>query len=158
MIKAGLIGLVIGAIYVTSLTLLSPFCTLCLTPLLGLAVGYLAGWFDKPQTANASLRKGMIAGGITGLGAVAGQIVASIIGTILITNLEQLPTLIRELGVSEFLTTDTKEYWQATLTTNSFCGLLNLAIIVGAGGLGSIIWFQRQQPDFAPDRTTDPRI
>jgi hypothetical protein len=48
MIKAGLLGAIVGFIYVMSISLVSPFCTLCITPLLGVIVGYLAGQIVKP--------------------------------------------------------------------------------------------------------------
>ena len=144
MFKAGLIGAVTGFIYITSLTLLSPFCTLCFTPLLGLGVGYLTGWFDKPLKQESSLSRGGIAGGITGIGAVVGQMLATVVNGILVTNWEQLPDLMRELGFVQFPIPDANQYWQTTLTANSFCSVLNLTIISGLGAVGGIIWFQRQ--------------
>ncbi|MBN1991330.1 MAG: hypothetical protein JW953_01400 [Anaerolineae bacterium] len=150
MIKAGLIGVAVAFIYVSSITLISPFCTLCFTPLLGLGVGYLAGWFDQCQTANASVNKGIVAGGIAGLGAVLGQILAVIISTVLITNLEQLPILMQELGLSEFIITDTADYWQTTLTTSAFCSFLNWGIIAGLGAMGGMFWSQRNRAAFPP--------
>ena len=58
MLKAGLIGAIIGFVYITSLTLISPFCTLCVTPLLGIGIGYLANRFDTPPNVEASLGRG----------------------------------------------------------------------------------------------------
>jgi hypothetical protein len=137
MIKAGLIGGVVGFIYVASLTLLSPVCTLCFTPLLGIGVGYLAGWFDKPPTVNVSLSRGIIAGNITGVGVIAGQILATVISAVLITNLEQLPPWMRQFLQSESIVAD--------LTISSFfCSLINLGIITGLGALGGMLWFRRQ--------------
>jgi hypothetical protein len=138
MIKAGLIGGVVGFIYVASLTLLSPVCTLCFTPLLGLGVGYLAGWFDKPQTVNVGLSRGIIAGNITGVGVIGGQMLATVISTVLITNLEQLPAWMRQFLQSESIATD--------LTISSFfCSLINLGIIAGLGAIGGMLWFRRQE-------------
>lgn len=145
MIKAGCFGAIAGFIYITSLTLLSPFCTLCFTPLLGIGVGYLAGRIDKPTQPEASLSRGGIAGGIAGAGVFIGQMLATIINGVLVTNSESLPVLARELGLSQFLITNPREYWQAILTTSSFCSILNLAIIAGLGAVGSLIWFQRQR-------------
>ena len=144
MIKAGLIGAAAGFIYIMSLTLLSPFCTVCLTPLLGLGVGYLAGWFDTPPSSDTSLVRGAVAGIITGLGVVVGQMLASVINAILVTNSEQLPILMRELGLTELIITDSSQYWQTTLTANSICSMFNLLIIAGLGAVGGLIWFQRQ--------------
>jgi MFS family permease len=143
-IKAGLLGAVVGFVYVMSLTLISPFCTLCITPLLGFGVGYLAGWFDTPEKSEASLYRGSVAGGITGFGVVVGQMLATVVNAILVTNWEQLPELAQSFGLSEFMMTDGDQYWQITLTTNSVCSLFNLLIIAGLGAIGGLIWFQRQ--------------
>jgi hypothetical protein len=148
MIKVGLIGAGIGLIYVMSLTLLSPFCTLCFTPLLGVGIGFATGWFDKPIKVEASLRRGVIAGGITGAGVVMGQILAAIINGILVTNSEDLPILMREMGLPQLMINDT-EYWQATLTLNSFCSLFNLLLVIGLAAAGSMIWFQRHNSSLA---------
>jgi hypothetical protein len=127
-----------------SLSLLSPFCTLCFTPLLGLGVGYLAGWIDTPQKSQASLYRGAIAGAITGLATIIGQILATVVNAILVTNSEQLPTLLQEFGLSEFVIMDTNQYWQATMTVNSMCGVFNLFLISGLGAVGGMLWFQRR--------------
>jgi hypothetical protein len=144
-IKAGLIGAIAGLIYIMSLTLLSPFCTLCLTPLLGIGVGYLAGWFDTPPNSEVSLVRGAVAGGITGLGVVIGQMLASVVNAILVTNSEELPKLLRQIGLSELVIADSNQYWQATLTANSICSFFNLLIIAGLGAVGGLLWFQRRQ-------------
>ena len=144
MIKAGLIGAVAGFIYVMSITLLSPFCTLCITPLLGIGVGYLAGWFDTPHRSEASLVRGAIAGGITGFGVVVGQMLATVVNAILVTNSEQLPILLRQIGLPDLIITDSNQYWEATLTANCGCSIFNLLIIAGLGALGGLIWFQRR--------------
>jgi len=144
-VKAGLIGAGAGFIYIMSLTLLSPFCTLCVTPLLGIGVGYLAGWFDTPPNSEISLARGAVAGGITGFGVVIGQMLASVVNAILVTNSEELPKLLRQIGLSELVITDSNQYWQATLTANSICSLFNLLIIAALGAIGGLIWFQRRQ-------------
>lgn len=145
MIKAGLIGAGVGFIYIMSLTLLNPFCTLCFTPFLGVGVGYGAGWFDRPARAESSLSRGTIAGGIASFGVIIGQMMAALINGILVTNSKQLPELMREIGLSQFTVTNSDEYWQATLAVNSFCSVFNLALIVGLGALGGMIWFQRHR-------------
>ena len=142
MIKAGLIGSAVGFIYVMSLTLLSPFCTLCLTPLLGVGVGYVAGWFDKPTKVESSLSRGTVAGVIAGAGVIVGQLLAAVVNGVLVTNSEQLPLFMRDIGLSDFVITNPDEYWQATLALTSFCSIFNLALIVGLGALGCVIWYQ----------------
>lgn len=144
MIKAGLIGAIAGFIYVMSLTMLSPFCSLCFTPLLGLGVGYLAGWFDTPQKSESSLFRGGLAGAITGFAVVIGQMLATVVNAVLVTNSEQLPLLLQEFGLSDFVITDTNQYWQATLTVNSICSVFNLLLISGLGAVGGMLWFRRR--------------
>ncbi len=139
MLKAGFIGAIIGFIYVASLNLLSPFCTLCVTPLLGLGVGYLAGWFDNPPTLEVSFRNGSIAGGITGSAVICGQMTATLANAILLTNLKEWPTLMTQMGLPAIPIND---YWQATLVTNSFCSIFNMLTIVGLGAVGGVSWFQ----------------
>jgi hypothetical protein len=146
-IKAGIIGAIAGFIYVMSLTLLSPFCTLCFTPLLGVGVGYLAGWIDAPPSLNISIVRSGTAGGITGMAVMAGQILATVINAVLVTNSKQLPELMREIGLVQFATIDNAQYWQTTVIGNSICGSLNLLIITGLGAAGGLLWFQRHRPD-----------
>lgn len=145
MVKAGLIGSLVGFIYMMSLTLLSPFCTLCFTPVLGIGTGYVAGWFDKPAKVESSLSRGTVAGILTGIGVLAGQILAAVVNGVLVTNSEQLPRLMQDIGLSDFVITNPNEYWQATLTVTSFCGIFNLALIAGLGALGGAIWFQTRR-------------
>ena len=142
MLKAGLPGAVIGFIYVMGITLISPFCTLCFTPLLGISIGYLANRFDKPPRVEASLGSGAIAGAMTGFGALLGQMLAAVVNGILVTHWEELPALFKQMGFGQI--PDQSQYWQTTLTANSFCSLLNLGIIAGLGAVGGLIWFQQQ--------------
>ena len=148
MIKAGLLGAFIGFIYVMSITLVSPFCTVCITPLLGVSVGYLASRIDKPLKLETSLGSGGIAGGMTGCGALIGQMLAAVVNGILVTNWQELPNFVKDLGLTQF--PNASEYWQTTLTANSFCSLLNLALIAGLGAVGGLIWFQRQNKKVLP--------
>lgn len=143
MIKAGLVGATAGFIYMMSLTLVSPFCTFCFTPVLGVGVGYLASRFDKPPELKKSLLVGGSAGVITGLAALLGQMLATVVNGILVTHWEQLPLYIKQLGLTDLPAPD--EYWQTMLVVNSFCSLLNLAAIAALGVLGSLIWFQRHK-------------
>ncbi|MEW5959940.1 MAG: hypothetical protein AB1801_19640 [Chloroflexota bacterium] len=145
MIKAGLIGAAVGIIYVMGLTMLSPFCPLCFIPLLGLGVGYLAGRFDTPQKSEISLYRGALAGGIAGVGAALGQMLATVVNAILVTNSEQLPLLLQEFGLSEFMIADPHQYWQATLIINSLCSLFNLLLLAGLGAVGARLWFRRRR-------------
>jgi len=145
-IKASIIGAIVGFVYVMSLTLLSPFCTLCFTPLLGLGAGYLAAQLDRPTSQNRSVYRSGIAGGITGVSVTVGQLLATVVNAILVTNFEQLPALMQDVGLSEFAAIDNAQYWQTTVIGNSVCGGFNLLLITGLGAVGGLLWFQRHQP------------
>ncbi|MCB0170256.1 MAG: hypothetical protein KDI62_13825 [Anaerolineae bacterium] len=142
MIKSGLLGAGVGFVYVMSLALLSPLCTLCVVPFLGLGVGYLASWFDQPGKLESNLGRGVIAGGMTGLGVMVGQILASLVTGILVTNLETLPTEFSDLGIFQSVLANPDQYWQTTLTMGAFCSIFNLGLIIVLGALGSLLWFQ----------------
>jgi MFS family permease len=133
-----------------SLFFLNPFCTLCFTPFLGIGVGYLASWFDKPLREESSLIKGTIAGSISGIGVIIGQILAAIISGIFVTNWEDWPQLMAQLSsllqgmeMAQFAVVDSNQYWQMIIIGTSLCSMINLALIVGLGAVGSMIWFQR---------------
>lgn len=145
MIKAGIIGAGFSLVYVMGLTLLSPFCTLCLTPLLGVATGYLANWFDKPLRAESSVRDGLVAGLIAGTGAVIGQMLAAFVNAVLVTHSNQLNVFLQNMGLTEFIINDNAAYWQATMVLNSVCSAFNLAVIVGLAALGGMLWFSRHR-------------
>ncbi|MCB0163371.1 MAG: hypothetical protein KDI79_04030 [Anaerolineae bacterium] len=142
MIRSGLLGAGLGFVYVMSLALLSPLCTLCIVPFLGLGVGFLASWFDQPEKLESNLGRGVIAGGMTGLGVIIGQILASLVTGVLVTNLETLPPEFSELGFLQSVITNPAQYWQTTLTMGAFCSIFNLAFLIVLGAVGSLLWFQ----------------
>ena len=146
MIKAGVLGSSIGLIYVMSLTFLSPFCTLCFTPVLGVGVGYLAAKFEQADRVEMGVGRGSIAGAITSVGVVLGQVLATVVNGILITNLDDLPTFMTELGLPPSLVPEANEYWQSTILAGSVCSVFNLLVIVGLGAIGGMLWVQRHHP------------
>lgn len=145
MIKSGLIGAGIGFIYLMSLSLVSPFCTFCLVPFLGVGVGFVVGWFDQPQSTQSSLKKGAGAGVITGVGAVSGQVLAAVVNGILVTNFDQLPTIVAEFGFSEQMISDSADYWLTTLVITTLCSTVNFIVMAGLGALGSLLYFRRKK-------------
>ncbi len=144
MVRVGLSGAFIGFIYIMSLTLLSPFCTLCLTPFLGFGVGYLANQLDQPAAIGSSLSRGSIAGVMTSFGIILGQMGAVLVNGILVTNFEVFPPVINGLDLSQFLISDTAAYWQTTLMFGSICSIFNLVIVTGLATAGGALWFQRK--------------
>ena len=140
MIRAGLIGAVIAVIYVMAMSLIYPACSLCLTPLLGMGTGYLAGWFGQPTRPESGLMNGIVAGALAGLGAMTGQMLGAVVNAVLVTNFRPLPVLMEEWGFPQLATIDSAEYWQTLIFLNSFCGVLNLAIIIGCAAFSSMLW------------------
>jgi MFS family permease len=140
MIRAGLVGAVIAIIYVMATSLIYPACSLCLAPLLGIGTGYLAGWFGQSVRTESGLITGIVAGVLTGLGAITGQILGAIVNAVLVTNFEALPVLMTDLGFPQLATIDSSEYWRTLILFNSFCGALNLAIIIGGAVFGNMLW------------------
>ncbi|RMF03304.1 MAG: hypothetical protein D6768_06215, partial [Chloroflexi bacterium] len=60
-------------------------------------------------------------------------------------NSESLPQMLNQMGFSQFAAIEPAEYWQATFLLNALCGTFNVALIVGLGALGGMIWVQRYQ-------------
>lgn len=143
MLKTGFIGAAVGFIYVATLNLFSPFCTLCITPFLGVGVGYFTGWVDRPAKAQAAIGRAVIAGSIVSFAILLGQIVATTTNAIIVTNLENWSTTIQEFGFSHTAISD-YDYWQATIITNAVCGLSNILLIISLSVFGSLIWFRQQ--------------
>jgi MFS family permease len=145
MIRAGSLGAVVAIIYVMAMSLIYPACSLCLAPLLGIGTGYLAGWFGQSQRAESGLIAGIVAGALTGLGAMTGQILGALVNAVLVTNFEALPVLMEDLGFPQLATIDSTEYWQTLIFLNSFCGVLNLAIIIGGAVFGNMLWVRHHK-------------
>ncbi|MDM8520742.1 hypothetical protein QUF64_11880 [Anaerolineales bacterium HSG6] len=141
MLKAGLIGAGIGFIYISSLYLLAPLCTLCLTPFLGVGVGYLTAWFDKPTSIEAGIPRSLGAGLMTASSVMVGQVIAALVKGILIINWSWARTIVDEMGWPDAVIT---EYWQNAIIGDSFCGIFNLTIIIGSALIGNMFWFRRQ--------------
>ena len=141
MLKAGFIGAGLGFIYISSLYLFAPLCTLCLTPVLGVGVGYLAARFDEPETIETGMIRSMVAGLITASAVMIGQVVAALVKGILITNWSWARIIVEQMGWPDAVITD---YWQNAIIGDSICGIFNLTIIIGSAIIGNILWFQRQ--------------
>ncbi len=144
MFKAIFIGAILGLIYVTSFNIISPVCTLCVTPLIGLGVGYLTSWFEQPDIAPRSFQRGVFAGSITAMLMIPGQIVATLTNAIILTNLENWSNYANNLGLVNAPLSN-EDYWQTTLITNTMCGGFNIVVIVSFAAVGSMLWFQQSK-------------
>jgi MFS family permease len=145
MIKAGVLGGVVGLIYAMGLAILSPLCTVCFMPVLGLGVGYLAGWISQPLESSRAVTAGVVSGGLTGLGASLGQLLAGFVFSVLFASPEQLNLIMREFGFTDIPPLTADQYWQSILLINSFCSITNWILLIGLSITGCMFWMQRRQ-------------
>ncbi|PJH74992.1 MAG: hypothetical protein CO064_09025 [Anaerolineae bacterium CG_4_9_14_0_8_um_filter_58_9] len=145
MLKSGLILGVVALLLAIGAALLSPLCVPCLTLLLGLGAGYLAGAFDKPSEKRGSTKSGAIAGAIGGAGALIGQAVGAVINSQLVGPGGAIQ-LIRQLGIqlpSGATPADIATgYWGGVIGSTCCLGLFDVALMAGLGALGGLLWWQ----------------
>jgi MFS family permease len=145
MIKAGVLGGIVALIYAMGLALLSPLCTVCFMPVLGLGVGYLAGWLNRPAEAPRAITAGLVSGGMTGLGATLGQLLAGFVFSVLFASPEQLNLVMQELGFTDIPPLTAGQYWQSILFINSMCGITNWLLLVGLSVVGCVGWMRQHR-------------
>ena len=125
--------------------LLSPLCVPCLTLLLGLGAGYLAGAFDKPSEKRGSTKSGAIAGAIGGAGALIGQAVGAVINSQLVGPGGAIQ-LIRQLEIQSPAGATPADiatgYWGGVIGSTCCLGLFDVALMAGLGALGGLLWWQ----------------
>ena len=145
MLKSGLILGVVALLLAIGAALLSPLCVPCLTLLLGLGAGYLAGAFDKPSEKRGSTKSGAIAGAIGGAGALIGQAVGAVINSQLVGPGGAIQ-LIRQLGIQLPSGTTPADiatgYWGGVIGSTCCLGLFDVALMAGLGALGGLLWWQ----------------
>jgi hypothetical protein len=144
MVKAGLIGLVVGGVLIIGVTLLLPLCTPCVAILAGLGVGFLACAWERPASAENGAGLAAKAGAIAGVGSLIGQMAGMLING-LVVGPERAVEVARILGLpAEQLTP--RMYWASQIALNGACGLINVAIGAGLGALGGFLWYQTMAP------------
>ena len=118
---------------------------MCLTFLLGLGAGYLAGAFDKPFDNRGSTRSGAIAGAFGGIGALIGQAVGAAINSQLVGPGEAI-RLIRQLGIQLPVGTTPADiamgYWGGIIGSTGCLGVFDVALMADLGALGGLLWRQ----------------
>src|SRR4030043_863777 len=141
MIKSGLIfGALAALLILGSSTILTPLCAPCVGLFLGLLAGYVAVVFDKPASSRGAVRKGGMAGAITGGVAFLGSFIASIINGALV-NPSNLEALYRTLGVNN-MGIDQTTIWIGQIVGGCCIGLFNLIWMGVLGIAGGALWFQ----------------
>jgi len=140
MLKAGSIGLVVGALFGIGITLLIPYCTPCAAIVVGLGVGYLACSWEKPAGQSAVAGLGAKAGAIAGAGNLIGQLLGMLINGLLVGPQGAAAALAR-FGL-EPGTMSPRLYWITQIAVNTSCGLTDVALAAGLGALGGLLWQQ----------------
>ena len=141
MAKAGLIGLAAGAISGLGITLLIPICTPCAAIVIGLGVGFLACFWDKPLDGSSGAGLGAKAGAIAGAGHLGGQLLGMLINSLLVGP-EQAAEMFTELFSVDVPATDPATYWVSQIVINGGCGITSIVVAAGLGALGGLLWYQ----------------
>ena len=139
-------GLIVGAAAFLfsfgAATIISPLCVPCLTFVLGLLSGYLAGVFDKPGEQNAALKISALAGLLGGVGLMLGQILGAVINGVAVGP-EGTARLLAQMGFPAGGPAQIAEYYWTVLTLSTAClGLFDLALTSGFGALGGLLWWK----------------
>jgi hypothetical protein len=149
MAKAGIIVGVVALLFGVGVALLSPLCVPCITLLLGIAAGFLAGVFDKPAEGNETLKTGAFAGLIGGAGLVLGQLAGAIINAIVVGP-EGAAQLLENLGMQTGGPASIEgSYWIGVVGSTVCLGGFDLVLMAGFGVLGALAWgkFIRKDDD-----------
>lgn len=140
MLKAGSIGLVVGALFGIGITLLIPYCTPCAAIVIGLGVGYLACLWGKPVEQSTAAGLGAKAGAVAGAGSLVGQLLGMLLNGLLVGPQGAAEALAR-FGLQPE-TMSPRLYWITQIAVNTSCGLTNVALAAGLGALGALLWQQ----------------
>ena len=152
MLKAGLITGGASLILALGMTLIAPFCTLCLALLLGLGAGYLAGVFDKPGEQNQVTKSGALAGAIGGAGVLIGQMIGAIINGFMVGP-QGVADLYHNLGIQSIPTASAGSYWIGLLGGNLCIVVFSVGIMAGLGAVGGLLWWQTIGKNQTPPMT-----
>lgn len=141
MAKAGL--LVGGVMFLVAMGggIVSPICVPCASLLPGIAAGYLAGGFARYATSSEAVKGGAGAGALGGVGALLGQMAASILNALMVKPGDVMDTF-RKLGISVPVQ-GAKAFYVGQIAVGGCCmGLLDLGLMAAAGAAGGAIWFK----------------
>ncbi len=140
MLKAGIIIGFAALLFAVGAALLSPICVPCLSLLLGLGAGYLAGVFEKPEEGNETLRTGALAGVISGIGMALGQVIGAVINS-KIVGPEGAAHMIESFGLQTGGPVAIgSSYWVGLIGSTVCFGLLDIVLMAGFGVVGALAW------------------
>jgi hypothetical protein len=138
-------GLIVGVISfflsVGSGLLLSPVCMpCCMAGFLGVGAGFLTGVIDKPGDKNSLAKRGAIAGAIGSIGALIGQVIASVVNGAVVGP-QGAGELIGKLGLPMAGNFESS-YW-LSLVGGTLCFVVwDVILMAGLGAIGGLLWWQ----------------
>ena len=138
--KSGLLIGVITLFLALGVTLVSPICVPCVGLLLGLAAGYLAGVFSKPNDARGSIRVGGIAGAIAGAMGLVGMIIGGLINSSVVDP-AKMEAIFQRLGLPNYVVSQT-QLLTTQLLGSACIGVFNILWMAILGIAGGAIWYQ----------------
>ncbi|MGB9890530.1 MAG: hypothetical protein ACPLTQ_12820 [Anaerolineae bacterium] len=138
--KAGGIGAAAGFVVALLLTLIIPICDPCAALFIGLGVGVLAAFWERPATGGDGALKGAEAGAIATAGSLLGQMAGAVLNG-LIVGPERAAQLIRQFGFP-FEYQNPAQYWAYLLGGNCCCALVGVLLGAGMGAVGGLIGHQ----------------
>jgi hypothetical protein len=138
MLKSGIIFGLIGFVLVLGVSvLISPFCSICFTVLLGLGAGYVAGVFERPLDSGEAWKRGAGAGALAGGLVILGQLIAGGVNANFMANDPNAQIVNELLGLPP---ADPAMLWLGAVFAACCFGLVNVGILAGLGAAGGALW------------------
>ncbi len=140
--KSGFIIGGIALVFSLAVTLLSPFLLPCITPILGIAAGYMAGVFELSPTKTDAIKSATKSGLLGGIGMLVGQVIGAVLNGLLVGP-EGVVQVLSSLGLSAGSPAYiAKSYWLFMFIGTACISLFNIVLMAGLGALGGLIWWQ----------------
>lgn len=140
MVKSGLILGAVGLLFGIGAALLTPLCVPCLAIFLGIAAGYLAGVFDKPNENGKAVKKGALSGLIASAGVILGQIIGAVINNSVV-GAEGAAEILEQFGYNYGAEYENIYAISQVLGTVCF-SFLDIVFMVLLGMLGGFLWWK----------------
>jgi hypothetical protein len=126
-------------------TLSSQACVPCIAVFVALAGGYFGARLARPETQALAGRGGAKVGAIGGLSAFVGHLAGGLVVALGLGPLD-IVELGRSLGLDLSAgAASTATSFNTTVGAAAFCGVVEVALMAGAGAVGAIIWYQQQR-------------
>jgi hypothetical protein len=162
MLKAGLIGLLVGGVFGLGITLATPCCTPCTAILVGMSAGFLACLWDRPASGGSGAALGAQSGAIAGVGQLIGQVLGTVLNSLAVSP-EEAAQAVAELAQLFGLDVDIPAmdpamYWVNQIVFTGGCAITNLVIAAGLGAVGGLLWYQFMGKNQVQPAPVEPEI